>query len=529
MAGPSLGAYVRQVIAAPSVPTVPAGPSRTTVWVLGDQLDPDRGAVGRARPGVDRVLLVESDAKLDGARWHVQRAHLVLTGMRRLAATLRERGLEVDHRQARSLAAGLAAHQEQVTATDGAPARVVAMRPASYDGEVLLERLGVHLVPNDQFLCDRDTFAHWAGDRRRTTLEDFYRWQRRRLGYLMDGDEPAGGRWNYDHDNREPPPRDPVSWPVPPTTPLDAVDEGVLADLRRRSPGTWGAEPDGTWPTSRPEALRRLDHAITHVLPRFGPHEDAMLSTSWHLAHTLLSPALNLGLLHPAEVADRVEQAYRSGAVPIASAEGLMRQVIGWREYVWGVYWRFGPAYREVDELAARRPLPPVYTGAPTRMACVRHVLQDVHDHGWTHHIPRLMVLANLSLLAGVRGQDLVRWMWHGFVDGAEWVMLPNVLGMALHADGGLMATKPYAAGGAYIDRMSDFCGGCSFDRTARTGPDACPFTTLYWDFFDRHRERFARHPRTAQQVRGLDRLADLPAVRERAREVLELLDAGLL
>jgi deoxyribodipyrimidine photolyase-related protein len=493
-----------------------------TVWVLGDQLNRQLGALRTAEPGHDRILLVASDAKLASKRWHVQRAHLVLTAMRRFADELRAEGFDVDHRRARTLAEGLAEHRAEF-----GPDEVVAMEPASWDGLELLRRLGVVTVRSDQFLCHPDEFAAWADGRTRLKMEDFYRWQRRRLGYLMDGDEPAGGRWNFDHDNREPPPREgTATWPQPVVSPLDDVDRAVLADLPDT---TWGAEPDGVWATSRAEALVRLDHAIDEVLPRFGPHEDAMLSTSWHLAHTLLSPYLNIGLLLPDEVCDRVEAAYRAGRVPIASAEGFVRQVIGWREYVWGIYWTWLPEYRDVDELGADRALPPMFTTGETSMRCMKTALADVHAHGWTHHIQRLMLFGNLALLAGVRPRELVEWMWAGFVDGAEWVMVPNVIGMALHADGGRMATKPYAAGGAYIDRMSDYCRGCVYDRKRRTGPDACPFTTLYWDFLARHQDRFARNPRMAQQVRGAQRLADLDAVRDHAVDVLRRLDAGTL
>jgi deoxyribodipyrimidine photolyase-related protein len=389
----------------------------------------------------------------------------------------------------------------------------------------LLARLGVDTVRSQQFLCHRDDFADWVGDRSRK-MEDFYRWQRRRLGYLMDGDEPTGGRWNFDHDNREPPPTDGRDWPEVLRSELDDLDREVLAGL----PDTcWGDEPDGTWATSRSEALRRLDHAVRVVLPHFGPHEDAMLSGSWSMAHTLLSPYLNLGLLLPGEVCDAVEAAHRRGEVPIASAEGFIRQVIGWREYVWGRYWQWMPEYRDANELAATRPLPPVFTGAPTDMNCMRHVLDAVRSYGWAHHIQRLMVLGNLSLTAGVDPRALNDWMWSSFVDGAEWVMLPNVVGMALHADGGRMATKPYASGGAYIDKMSDYCKGCRYDRKQRTGEDACPFTTLYWDFLDRHHDRFLRNARVARQVRASERLSDLPDVRARATEVLVRLDRGEL
>jgi deoxyribodipyrimidine photolyase-related protein len=494
--------------------------ARRTVWVLGDQLDRQLPALRDASPADTRVLMVESAAKLASQPWHRQRAHLVLTAMRRFADDLRRDGFEVDYRHAASLEAGHAEHVAEF-----GPREVVATEANSWDGQQLLMRLEVRAVPSDHFLCHRDEFARWAGDRRQLRMEDFYRFQRRRLGYLMDGDEPAGGRWNYDTENREPPPTDGRAWPTPPTTPLDDCDREVLGSL---PDSCWGAEPDGTWATSRAEALRRLDHAVTNVLPVFGPHEDAMLTTSWHLAHTLLSPYLNLGLLRPDEVCDAVDAAWRAGEIPLASAEGFIRQVIGWREYVWGVYWLWMPEYRNVNALGATRPLPPAFTGAaPTDMRCVSHVVNDVERYAWTHHIQRLMVLGNLSLTAGVDPWALTRWMWASFVDGAEWVMLPNVMGMALHADGGRMASKPYASGGAYIHRMSDYCGGCRYDRRRRTGDDACPFTTLYWDFMARHEERLVANPRTSRQVHAMRRLGDLDEVRARASEVLVRLDAG--
>lgn len=498
-----------------------AAPGGRTILVLGDQLTRDVGPLAQASVDRDTVLFVESGAALTAKRWHRQRAHLVVAGMRRLAGELRANGFDVDYRRSASLAAGLdehrAAHPEST---------VVAMEPSSWSGRQRLREWGVELEPSELFLCSHDEFAEWAADRKNLRMEDFYRWQRRRLGYLMDGDEPAGGRWNFDHDNREPPPRDPVQWPEPVRSELDELDAEVLADLPSNC---WGEPPDGTWATSRAEALRRLDHAVDEVLPRFGPHEDAMLSTNWHLAHTLLSPYLNVGLLLPAEVCDRVEIAYRSGAVPIASAEGFIRQVIGWREYVWGVYWQWMPDYLHANELDATRPLPPVFTTGETEMRCVSAVLADVDSYGWTHHIQRLIILGNLALVAGVEPRQLVEWMWASFVDGAEWVMVPNVVGMALHADGGRMASKPYAGSGAYIDRMSDYCGDCRFDRRRRTGDDACPFTTLYWDFIARHAERFERNPRMARQVSAFQRLSDRDAIGARAVEVLGRLDRGEL
>ncbi|MFO7590117.1 MAG: cryptochrome/photolyase family protein [Acidimicrobiia bacterium] len=494
-----------------------------TVWVLGDQLHRAIGALADATPSTHRVLLVESRAKVGGRHWHVQRAHFLLTSMRRFADALRAEGFVVDYRVAGTFNAGFRGHIEQFS-----PDRVVVTEPNSRRARELLASLGVGTVRSDQFLCHHAEFAEWADTRKALRLEDFYRHQRTRLGYLMDGDEPAGGRWNYDAENREPPPRGTDRpWPAPPVEVLDDLDRAVLADLPS---SVSGEAPVGTWATSRAGALRRLTHFVTDVLPMFGPHEDAMLSDNWHLAHSMLSPYLNNGLLLPGEVCDAVERAYRDGRVPIASAEGFIRQVIGWREYVWGLYWLWMPDYRDENALAAQRDLPPAFTipGA-TNMRCVASCVQDLEQRGWLHHIQRLMVLGNLSLLAGVSPRQVTDWMWERFVDGAEWVMVPNVVGMALYADGGRMSTKPYAAGGAYIDRMSDYCKGCAYDRKRRVGDTACPFTTLYWDFLLRHADRLARNARTVVQVRAAQKLTDGEAVRLRAGEVLRRLDAGTL
>jgi deoxyribodipyrimidine photolyase-related protein len=494
-----------------------------TVWVFGDQLNRAIGALAGATPATHRVLLVESDALLAGRRWHRQRAHLVVAAMRRFAAELGDAGFQVDHRRSAGLVAGYREH-----VAEHGPGRVIATEPNSWDLRDALAGLGVATVRSDQFLCHHDEFATWAATRRALKMEDFYRTRRVATGYLMEGDQPAGGRWNFDGDNREPPPADagPDRWPAPPRDDLDELDAQVLAEL----PATcFGASPDGTWATDRAGALRRLDHFVARVLPRFGPHEDAMTTGSWHLAHSVLSPYLNIGLLLPGEVCDAVQREYEEGRVPLASAEGFIRQVIGWREYVWGVYWLWMPEYRSANALAATRPLPPVFTGAHTEMRCLRTCLDGVAERAYNHHIQRLMVLGNLALLAGVDPWAMTDWMWHSFIDGAEWVMLPNVIGMSLHADGGRMATKPYAAGGNYIGTMSDYCGGCRFDRKQRTGPDACPYTTLYWDFLARHVERFGKNPRMARQVAAARKLSDLPAVRERAAEVLGLLDRGAL
>jgi deoxyribodipyrimidine photolyase-related protein len=495
-----------------------------TVWVLGDQLSRSSGALADRAPGDCRVLLVESAALISSRRWHRQRLHLVLSAMAHFAAELRAEGFDVDHRRSDTLQLGLRDHVEEFGV-----GTVVATEPTSWDARLLLERLGVELHRSDQFLCHYDEFAQWASDRSRLTMEDFYRWQRVRLGILVDdgpeGPRPVGGRWNFDRDNREPPPRDGRAWPPITRFHLDELDRDVI---ERLPPTAFGRDPDGTWPVTRAQALTRLGEFIDHGLAAFGPHEDAMLRGEWKLAHSVLASSMNIGLLHPGEIVEAAETAYRDGDAALSSVEGFIRQVIGWREYVWGVYWLWMPGYRGHNALGATRPVPPAFTGAArTEMACVASVVGHVTDHGYAHHIERLMVLGNLALTAGVDPWAMTEWMRASFVDGAEWVMLPHVIGMALFADGGMMATKPYASGGAYINKMSDSCRACRFDPKQRVGPDACPYTTLYWDFLARNADTLRTNHRMARPLAAMRKLSDLPAVREHAVEILDRLDRG--
>jgi deoxyribodipyrimidine photolyase-related protein len=499
-----------------------------SVWVWGDQLNRDLAHLRGASPDDTRVLLVVSEAKLRERRWHVQKAHLVVSAMRHFAAELEHAGYEVDLRRAASLRAGLDAHLRQ-----HAPDEVRAMEPASFRGSQLLARLAdehahLEVVDNDHFLCHWREFDRWADTRRTLKMEDFYRWRRQTTGLLMDGDQPAGGRWNFDHDNREPPTDDlAASAPAPVVSQLDDLDRDTLSWLPDGLPG---APPDGTWATTRRRALARLRRFVDDALPAFGTHQDAMVEGAWSLNHSLLSHALNLGLLHPREVLEAVEDAYRDGRVPINAAEGFVRQILGWREYIWGVYRRWMPGYARANRLGADLGVPPAFTGeATTEMACVADVASTIHDHAYAHHIQRLMILANLATSAGVHPGALTDWMHASFVDAYDWVMVPNVTGMGTFADGGRMSTKPYVSGGAYIDRMSDHCRGCRFDRSKRVGDDACPFTTLYWDFLDRNRDELGANHRLTRAYATLDRLRDLDEVRSRAREVRQQLAAGAL
>ena len=350
-------------------------------------------------------------------------------------------------------------------------------------------------------------------------MEDFYRAQRRRHGLLLERDgHPAGGRWNFDRENRRPP-REGLGAPAPWLPREDEIDAAVRRDLDAMGLEEWGEDAPRVWPATAAEAQAALGDFVAHRAADFGPWQDAMVPGERWLFHSRLSSSLNLWLLDPLDACRAVEAAYRAGDVPIASAEGFIRQVIGWREYVWGMYWLREGRWRHDDALAADLPLPPVFWTGETDANCLRSCVRDVAATGYAHHIQRLMVLGNLMLLVGVRPWEAVEWFRTAFIDGAEWVMAPNVAGMATWADGGEMMTKPYAGGGNYIDRMSGYCADCRYDPHARTGEAACPVTALYWDWTARHRDRLAANRRMRMPLRSLGRMDDatIAAHRERA------------
>jgi deoxyribodipyrimidine photolyase-related protein len=356
-------------------------------------------------------------------------------------------------------------------------------------------------------------------------MENFYREMRVRTGLLMDGDEPAGGKWNYDTENRKPAKSD-LFMPEPPRFEPDAITRDVIALVKERFADHFGDAEPFWFAVTREDAERARDHFIREALARFGDYQDAMLKDEKFLYHSLLSFYINAGLLDPLDLCRRVEEAYESGDAPLNAVEGFIRQIIGWREYVRGVYWREMPAYLDRNALDAHQPLPALYWTADTDAACVREAVGQVLAHGYGHHIQRLMVTGLFALLLGVEPRQVHAWYLAMFVDAVEWVEAPNTLGMSQYADGGLLASKPYAASGAYIRRMSNYCDGCRFDPGQATGENACPFTTLYWDFLARHRERFAAHPRTALMWRNLERKdsGEVRAIRAQAASLRQAL-----
>lgn len=486
------------------------------IYVPFDHLHRDYGALKSADAATDVIAFVESARMTSGRAWHPLRLFFLISSARHFAESLRKEGFTVHYEKAATTIDGLKKIQKLYPDSS-----VVCAEPSSFKQYEALKEFGVSFVPNDLFLTSRRDFAIWASGQKSFLMENFYRAQRVRLNVLVESGKPTGGAWNFDKENRLPPPKN-YEWPPYLEHSRDSIDDEVAGELKY-SPGT-------TWATTREGALAQLNNFIKNHFANFGPYEDAMAGDSWAVHHSLLSPYLNNGLLHPSEVIEAAIKAFAKGEIPIASCEGFVRQIIGWREYVNGMYWFLGADYEQNNQLDATRDLLPLLRDpSKTSMNCVGSIVADINERAWVHHIPRLMVLSNLALITGTNPQQFLDWMREVFIDATQWVMVPNVIGMGLHADGGSMMTKPYAAGGAYISRMSTYCKGCAYDPKLRTGERACPFTTLYWDFLDRHKETFVKNHRMSQQVFGLNRLKDLPELKLRAQEVLDGLSKGTI
>ncbi|MCS6845916.1 MAG: cryptochrome/photolyase family protein [Caldilineales bacterium] len=497
-----------------------------SVWILGDQLLAHHPALAAAEQAVGRdnvrVVLVESAARSRRLPYQRKKLVLLFSAMRHYAEDLRSQGWQVDYVRAETTRAGLQAHvaQHQPAALWTMAASEVAGR--RWQHGKLAEQLGlpVRVLPNTQFLVGRfDPFPN-AGPDQRVVLETFYRAMRRHFRLLMDGDQPVGGRWNFDAENRKPLPKG-LRPPPPPSYPPDVITRQVMAEVAAM-PGT-GTVDGFDLAVTRGQAEAAFQDFLAHRLANFGPYEDAMSSRHPLLFHSLLSPYLNIGLLEPLALAQAAERAYRAGQAPLNSVEGFVRQVIGWREYIYWQYWRLADRWQGFNAWRAQRALPDFFWTGDTDLACLQTAIRRALHTGYTHHIERLMLICNFCLLAGVEPLQVNRWFLATYVDAYEWVMLPNVLGMGLNADGGRTATKPYAASANYIHRMSDYCAGCRYDPKARVGADACPFNFLYWNFLLEHEETLRRNPRLGNAVLGLRHLdeAERARVREQAAAFL--------
>ncbi len=502
---------------------------RHLVVVLGDQLDRAASAWDGFDPALDQAWMCEAAEEATHVWCSQQRLTVFLSAMRHFAAALREEGVPLNYvgDAPGSLGAALA-----VTLAALAVKKVVMTEPGEWRVRQALQDacagagVALELREDRHFMCTGAEFAAHAKGRKQLRMEYFYREMRRRHRVLMDGDDgdqPAGGEWNYDAENRESfGVKGPGFVPAPTRFSPDAITREVIEFVQQRYATHPGQLAEFGWPVTREQALQVLQVFVDERLASFGHWQDAMWEGQPWLYHSHVSVALNLKLLNPREVVAAAEAAWRAGRAPLAAVEGFIRQVLGWREYVRGIYWQKMPAYLELNALEARAELPAWFWTGDVPMACLRDAVTQTLQLGYAHHIQRLMVTGLYLLLHGVDPKQVHGWYLSVYVDAVEWVELPNTLGMSQYADGGLMASKPYAATGKYIERMSNHCRGCRFKPAVRTGPTACPYTTLYWDFLMTHEARFASHPRMALQIKNVARLAEpeRTAIRRRAAAV---------
>jgi deoxyribodipyrimidine photolyase-related protein len=504
---------------------------RNLVVVLGDQLSPGLSSLDACDRTLDLVVMCEVAEEATYVRHHKKKIILLFSAMRHFADELRALGWRVAYTRLDDdgNSGSLTGEVVRAVATHR-PERIVITEPGEWRllqdirSWSRLVDLPVDVRPDTRFISSTDEFESWAKGRKQLRMEYFYRDMRRKTGLLMDGSLPVGGQWNFDHDNRKSAKTD-LFMPAPAHFQQDATTRKVVALVKDRFANHFGDAEPFWFAVTRADAEAAFDHFVSVGLPQFGDYQDAMLTGQRFLYHSIVSMYLNCGLLDPLAMCRKVEAAFRAGHVPLNAAEGYIRQVIGWREYVRGIYWLKMPEYAASNRLDHKAPLPDFYWTGETDMKCVREAVTQTKEEAYAHHIQRLMVTGNFALLAGISPQALHEWYLAVYADAYEWVELPNTIGMSQFADGGLLASKPYAASGAYINRMSDYCGSCAYDVKQRTGPNACPFNTLYWDFIRRHAATIKSNPRMAQMVRTFEKFADDERARIKASAATILAD----
>ncbi|SFP76702.1 deoxyribodipyrimidine photolyase-related protein [Tranquillimonas alkanivorans] len=480
------------------------------ILVLGDQLTPTLSALREAEAG-DVIVMAEVADEAAYVPHHPKKIAFLFAAMRKFAARLEADGYRVaytrldDPDNTGSIPGELLRRAEEVGARE-----VIATQPGEWRLIQLLDELPltVRQRPDDRFVCSIPEFERWAEDRKTLRMEFFYREMRRKTGLLMVDGEPAGGQWNFDHENRKPAP-DSIDHGGPMRFTPDETTEEVLALVERRFGNSFGDLRPFHFATDRGQARRALAHFVKHALPKFGDYQDAMLDGDRFLYHALISFYMNAGLLDPLEVCRAAEEAWHEGHAPLNAVEGFVRQIIGWREFMRGIYFLHGPDYTSRNVLGHDRDLPWFYWGGETKMRCIAKTVEQTKEEAYAHHIQRLMVTGNFALLAGIDPWQVHEWYLAVYADAYEWVEAPNVIGMSQFADGGVFASKPYVSSGNYIAKMADYCGQCHYSVKKKTGEGACPFNLLFWHFLNRHRARFENNPRMAQMYRTWDRMAE--------------------
>ncbi|MFN7710448.1 MAG: cryptochrome/photolyase family protein [Holosporales bacterium] len=501
-----------------------------------DQLSYSISSLREGDPDRDIVILCETRQEATSVPHHKKKLAFLFAAMRHFAQELVERGFQVryvkldDPQNSGSILDELTRAVAELK-----PTQVVITEPSEWH---LVENLktwraqqntDVHILPDFRFLAMKDEFKAWAGSKKQLRMEFFYREMRKKHHILMEADgTPTGGQWNYDQENRKPPAKGMTSprriSHAPSTHLMDVLDL-----VETHFPQHFGTLRTFHYALTRDQALRELRHFIDELLPLFGDYQDAMVAGEPYLYHSLMSSYLNAGLLLPLEMCQMAEEAYREGRAPLNAVEGFIRQILGWREYVRGIYWHFMPQYAELNHFDATRPLPDFYWSAATHMFCVAEAVRHTRDHAYSHHIQRLMVTGNFALLAGLDVREVQEWYLAVYSDAFEWVEMPNTLGMALWGDGGLMASKPYAASGKYIHRMSNFCAKCRYDPNELVGERACPFNALYWDFVGRHQDKLRTNQRMSYMYATWDKFSEAKkqAIRDQARSHLDNMTRG--
>lgn len=489
--------------------------------IIGDQLSETLASLQECDKGRDAILMVEVWEEATYVKHHKKKIAFLFSAMRHFAQELRAQGYRVAYTRLDDPDNAGSFHGEIARAIKAfAPTRIEVTHPGEW--RVLQDMqnwardfaLPVIIHEDDRFLCGIPEFKAWAGERKNLRMEFFYREMRRKYDVLMDGDKPEGGEWNYDSQNRKAFDGGGFLIPKPYTASPDEITREVMALVGEKFPDHFGDLEPFTFAVTRAQALGVLKKFIAERLSLFGDYQDAMVQGEPWLYHSHISFYLNCGLLLPLECVQAAQEAYRAGKAPLNAVEGFIRQILGWRELVRGIYWLKMPAYAQENFLEAQRDLPWLYWGGETRMNCLKQCVRETKENAYAHHIQRLMVLGNFALLAGIDPALVNAWFLIVYADAYEWVEMPNVSGMILFADGGYLASKPYAAGGAYINKMSDYCKGCSYDVREKTGPKACPFNYLYWDFMMRNEGKLRKNPRLALTYRSLEKMT--PAQREK-------------
>ncbi|WP_170604112.1 cryptochrome/photolyase family protein [Ruegeria arenilitoris] len=500
-------------------------PEPKLIVILGDQLSKDIAALRAADQKRDIVLFAEVMAEARYVPHHQKKIAFVLSAMRHFAEELKSLGWSVryvrldDPENTNSLAGEIARAQNELKI-----ARAFVTEPGEFRlSQAFTNCAGLAVLPDDRFLVSHQEFRDWAEGRKQLRMEYFYREIRRKTGLLMSGNEPEGGRWNYDSDNRKPAIPD-LFMPQPMQFKPDQTTRDVLQLVDDNFGENFGSLHPFWFAVTRNDAKMALEHFVNVALPQFGDYQDAMLSNEPFLYHSVLAQYLNTGLLSPMEICRRVERAYYEGNAPLNAAEGFIRQIIGWREFVRGIYWLRMPGYTQENYFNAKRPLPTFYWTGETDMACMAAAIAQTRDEAYAHHIQRLMVTGNFALLAGIDPAEVHEWYLAVYADAYEWVEAPNVIGMSQFADGGLLGSKPYAASGNYINKMSDYCATCRYDVKEKTGENACPFNPLFWDFLQRNSDNLRDNPRLGNVYRTWDRMSEAKQSEylESAKKVLE-------